>query len=120
MGLHSSVNISITVKLNGFFFCYCPSSGVSTAPVRGVNCFRFIAADIRSSGNIGVNMYKNDLLIMGNGVYNTDSHAKLVANAVTLELEQGDMIMMRLPSGFGLLHYPHNYSTFSGFLLFPM
>ncbi|XP_067093741.1 complement C1q-like protein 2 [Osmerus mordax] len=99
---------------------YSPVTGVFTAPVRGVYYFRFTAADLRSSGSIGIQMYKNDLQIMVNRIYNTDGQWKFVANAVTLELEQGDMIMMRLPSGYGLFDTIDNFNTFSGFLLFPM
>ncbi|XP_067093749.1 uncharacterized protein [Osmerus mordax] len=99
---------------------YSPVTGVFTAPVRGVYYFRFTAMDLRGSGSMGVAMYKNDLLIMANGAYNSHGHAKYVANAATLELEQGDKIKMRLPPGFGLWDHPHNYNTFSGFLLFPM
>ena len=66
-------------------------------------------------------MYKNDLQIMVNRIHNTDGQWKFVANAVTLELERGDMIMMRLPSGYSLYdNNSNNFNTFSGFLLFPM
>ncbi|XP_062321821.1 multimerin-2-like isoform X3 [Osmerus eperlanus] len=99
---------------------YSPVTGVFTAPVRGVYYFRFTAADNRCSGSIGIHMHKNDLLIMGNYALTNDRHRKYVVNAVTLELEQGDMIMMRLPSGHGLTDNSSNHNTFSGFLLFPM
>ena len=102
-------------------FCSCPSSGVFTAPVRGVYYFRFTAADgRRSKTKAGVQMLKNDhkimvIHILNNGLWSYAS------NAVTLELEQGDMIMMRLPSGYSLFDdNNNNYNTFSGFLLFPM
>ncbi|XP_062321854.1 uncharacterized protein LOC134023611 isoform X2 [Osmerus eperlanus] len=98
---------------------YSPVTGVFTAPVRGVYYFRFTAADLRSSGRIGIQMYKNDLQIMFNLAIN-DSNFRYAVNAVTLELEQGDMIMMRLPSGYGLFDDSNNHNTFSGFLLFPM
>ena len=65
-------------------------------------------------------MYKNDLKIMWNYTYNTDGQLKYMSNAVTLELEQGDTIMMRLPSGWGVFDSSENHNTFSGFLLFPM
>ncbi|XP_062321832.1 uncharacterized protein LOC134023599 isoform X12 [Osmerus eperlanus] len=99
---------------------YSPVTGVFTAPVKGVYYFRFTAMDIRRSLGMGVAMYKNDLLIMANTAHNSHGHAKYLANAVTLELEQGDMIKMRLPPTYGLWDHPHNYNTFSGFLLFPM
>ncbi|XP_067093739.1 collagen alpha-2(VIII) chain-like [Osmerus mordax] len=99
---------------------YSPVTGVFTAPVRGVYYIRFTASDQRRSGNIGVHIYKNNLWIMGNYASNTDGQRKYVVNAVTLELEQGDMIMLRLPSGYGLYDAIDNYNTFSGFLLFPM
>ena len=103
-----------------FPFCSCPSSGVFTAPVREVYYFRFTAVDLRKSGGMGVAMYKNDFVIIANSAYNTDGQAKFLANAVTVELEQGDQIMMRLPPSYGLWDNSNNYNTFSGFLLFPM
>ncbi|XP_067084394.1 cerebellin-1-like [Osmerus mordax] len=99
---------------------YSPVTGVFTAPVRGVYYFRFTAADHRNSETIGVYMYKNDLRIMFNSGYNTSGQWRYVANAVTLELEQGDRIMMHLPRGRCLYDNSDNYNTFSGFLLFPM
>ncbi|XP_067093750.1 uncharacterized protein [Osmerus mordax] len=98
---------------------YSPVTGVFTAPVRGVYYIRFTAMDSRVSGSMGIVMYKNDLQIMFNYA-NNDSNHRYVVNAVTLELEQGDMIMMRLPSGRYLYDDSSNYNTFSGFLLFPM
>ncbi|XP_062303579.1 complement C1q-like protein 2 [Osmerus eperlanus] len=98
---------------------YSPVTGVFTAPVRGVYYIRFTAAD-RRSGYIGVHMYKNDLRIMYNVTHNTNGQWKYMSNAVTLELEQGDIIMMRLPSASGLSDNTANHNTFSGFLLFPM
>ncbi|XP_067093743.1 complement C1q-like protein 2 isoform X2 [Osmerus mordax] len=100
---------------------YSPVTGVFTAPVRGVYYIRFTALGYSSPRTVaGVTMFKNDLQIMHNGVYNTDGQHKFVVNAVTVELEQGDKIMMRLPSGYGLYDDISNYTTFSGFLLFPM
>ncbi|XP_046897887.1 collagen alpha-2(VIII) chain-like isoform X2 [Hypomesus transpacificus] len=99
---------------------YSPVTGVFTAPVRGVYYFRFTAVDLRKSGGMGVAMYKNDFVIIANSAYNTDGQAKFLANAVTVELEQGDQIMMRLPPSYGLWDNSNNYNTFSGFLLFPM
>ena len=69
---------------------------------------------------MGVHMYKNDLRIMFNYGQNDDGLWKYVVNAVTLELEQGDKIMMRLPAGYGLYDNTYNHNTFSGFILFPM
>ncbi|XP_062321860.1 uncharacterized protein LOC134023611 isoform X8 [Osmerus eperlanus] len=100
---------------------YSPVTGVFTAPVRGVYYIRFTALGYSSPRTVaGVTMFKNNLQIMHNGVYNTDGEHKFVVNAVTVELEQGDKIMMRLPSGYDLYDDISNYTTFSGFLLFPM
>ena len=81
--------------------------------------FRFSAMDLLSSGNIGIKMYKNNLQIMYNMADNDHNYIYL-GNAVTLELEQGDTIMMRLPSRRSLFDDSNNFNTFSGFLLFPM
>lgn len=55
---------------------------------------------------------------MFNYAHNPDGNRRFVSNAVTLELEQGDMIMMRLPSGRALYDDTDHLNTFSGFLLF--
>ncbi|XP_067093450.1 complement C1q-like protein 2 [Osmerus mordax] len=99
---------------------YSPVTGVFTAPVRGVYYIRFTANNYGPVAWAGVKMFKNDLSIMSNEAYTSDGHRKFVVNAVTLELEQGDMIMMRLPSSYSLHDTGNNYNTFSGFLLFPM
>lgn len=53
-------------------------------------------------------------------MYNSDGYGKYGSNAMVLELLEGDVIYMRLPSEHVLYDNSNNYSTFTGFLLFPM
>lgn len=107
----------IRSSTSSYYFSY---AGVFTAPVKGVYYIRFTASDAPQPGDIGVYMYKNDQRIIFNYAHNPDGNRRFVVNAVTLELEVGDMIMMHLPSGRALYDSSDNLNTFSGFLLFPM
>lgn len=95
-------------------------TGIFTAPVKGFYYFRFTALNYRKGLHGGVRLYHNSKSIIYNEDYNTDSHNEYVSNAVILELQEGDVVYMRLPSGRGVHDNGANHSTFSGFLLFPM
>ncbi|CAB1348996.1 unnamed protein product, partial [Coregonus sp. 'balchen'] len=94
---------------------------IFTAPVKGVYYFRFTAMDRRGSALLGVNLYKGVENVMHNGIYNLHSgNNEPISNAVVLELYVGDVVYMRLPAGYGLYDDSSHYTTFSGFLLFPI
>ncbi|XP_041734331.1 complement C1q-like protein 2 [Coregonus clupeaformis] len=100
---------------------YNQTTGIFTAPVKGVYYFRFTAMDRRGSALLGVNLYKGVENVMHNGIYNLHSgNNEPISNAVVLELYVGDVVYMRLPAGYGLYDDSSHYTTFSGFLLFPM
>ncbi|KAL2076390.1 hypothetical protein ACEWY4_028014 [Coilia grayii] len=99
---------------------YSSTSGFFTAPVRGVYYFRFTVLDAPYSRHMGIKMYKNGQYLMGLYDYDTDGQNSYLSSGLTLQLEVGDEINLRIPAGYRLYDSVHNHSTFSGFLLFPL
>ncbi|XP_038835426.1 complement C1q-like protein 2 [Salvelinus namaycush] len=100
---------------------YNPNTGVFTAPVRGLYYIRFTAMGLKGPQSVGAYIYHNDKSVMFNHPNNDNGHNRFLSNALTLELEAGDVVYMRLPVNQELYdEKSSNYSTFSGFLLFPM
>ncbi|XP_041709952.1 complement C1q-like protein 2 [Coregonus clupeaformis] len=99
---------------------YSPVTGVFTASVRGIYYFRLSGMDVRTSAYMGVSLFKNKQREILSNQYNSHGGHQYVSNAVTLELEEGDLIYMHLPSGYGLYDNSNKRCTFSGFLLFPV
>lgn len=77
--------------------------------------------DYRSQVHMGVALYKNDQRIMLTYEINVDNgYYEHMSNGVTLQLEKGDVIFLRLPANKGLYDNNENHNTFSGFLLFTL
>ncbi|CAB1340921.1 unnamed protein product, partial [Coregonus sp. 'balchen'] len=75
---------------------YNPTTGIFTATVRGVYYFRFTAFEARRLQTFGVYLYHNDKRLMFNFDTN-DQYWEYISNALTLELDEGDVVYMRLP-----------------------
>ena len=67
---------------------------------------------------MGVHLYHNDRDILFNDAP-MDGH-QYISNALALELQEGDEVYMTLLSGYGLYDNSNKYTTFTGFLIFPM
>uniref|UniRef100_A0A8C7KUI5 C1q domain-containing protein n=1 Tax=Oncorhynchus kisutch TaxID=8019 RepID=A0A8C7KUI5_ONCKI len=91
----------------------------TTTPVRGVYYFRFTAFENRTGKAMAVYPYHNDKRRMFNNDTN-DQYYEYISNALSLELDEGDVVYMRLSAGRGLWDNSNNHNTFSGFLLFPV
>ncbi|XP_063046892.1 uncharacterized protein LOC134440693 [Engraulis encrasicolus] len=59
-------------------------------------------------------------LVLGLSEHDSDGYFSYLSSGVTLELEVGDVINLVLPAGKRLYDDGWKYSTFSGFLLFPL
>ncbi|XP_059189697.1 complement C1q-like protein 2 [Centropristis striata] len=98
---------------------YNPSTGFFTAPVRGAYYFQFTMGGARA-GYMGVQVFKNNQLIMWNDDIKEEGGAEYITNSVVLELMAGDQIHLVLPASASLYDDRHNYNTFSGSLLFAL
>ncbi|XP_063067993.1 uncharacterized protein LOC134459564 [Engraulis encrasicolus] len=99
---------------------YNPNTGVFTAPVRGVYMFFvFLHAGGHASNNGGVTLHKNGDHVVIASAHQT-SHSVNPSNGVSLLLEVGDVVYVKLwPNSWVWDSYAH-HTTFSGHLLFPM
>ncbi|XP_074477947.1 uncharacterized protein LOC141759631 [Sebastes fasciatus] len=127
VGLNSQVgpyNTETQLKYNKIFTnignAYNPTLGMFIAPVRGVYYIRFTAFDHRNNFHFGIHLYRNSQKIMTNWEHNRNEGHLYLSNALTLQLDVGDLVYMQLPSGYGLSDDGNNHNTFSGFLLFSM
>ncbi|XP_044196170.1 uncharacterized protein LOC122972865 [Thunnus albacares] len=97
---------------------YNPTTGIFTAPVKGVYYFRFTAFHNKNREWMAVNMYHNSKRILHNS--EEASGHSFIANALILELEQGSVVYMRLQEQCRLYDDLSTLNSFSGFLMFPL
>ncbi|XP_066538155.1 cerebellin-1-like [Hoplias malabaricus] len=97
---------------------YNSDTGVFTAPLKGVYYFRFFAHS-HGGTKMAVSLYKNNT--MQCSVYDhmpvTNGNA---GNGVVLSLDQGDRIVTKLWEDSWVHDNPEHFTTFGGFLLFPL
>ncbi|XP_076120638.1 cerebellin-1-like [Alosa pseudoharengus] len=118
---NTELNLVFTKIITNVGQAYSSTTGFFTAPVRGVYYFRFTVRDSLDSHYMTIMMYKNGERIIYLAEYDEDRYETYLSSGVTLQLEVGDVVNMRLPAGYRLYdYYSDNYSTFSGFLLFPL
>ncbi|XP_030258719.1 cerebellin-4-like isoform X2 [Sparus aurata] len=98
---------------------YNPGTGIFTAPVRGVYYFSF--------SGVSISTRIMDLILMKNGermifVANhvAGNRYETATNGMTLQLDVGDQVYMRLPQNTWIFDNGNKHSTFIGFLLFPL
>ncbi|XP_041934414.1 cerebellin-1-like [Alosa sapidissima] len=117
---NTDLNLVFTKIITNVGQAYSSTTCFFTAPVRGVYYFRFTVRDDIVSRYMHIKMLKNGEQIMELYVYDTDGRPSYLSSGVTLQLEVGDVVSMRLPAGHRLYDDANNYSTFSGFLQFPL
>uniref|UniRef100_A0A8C6SV00 C1q domain-containing protein n=1 Tax=Neogobius melanostomus TaxID=47308 RepID=A0A8C6SV00_9GOBI len=98
---------------------YSPHTGIFTAPVRGAYHFEFYIMANGGSHSSAVVLVKNGEHVFVAGEYQTNGHGT-AANGVTLLLEAGDVVFLRLFLNHIIFDNENHHSTFSGHLLFPM
>ncbi|XP_062391033.1 complement C1q-like protein 4 [Sardina pilchardus] len=117
---NAELNLVFTRVITNVGQAYSSTTGFFTAPVKGVYYFRFTVRDGLTSRYMHIMMFKNGEQIMWLSEYDTDGHPAYLSSGATLQLEEGDVVNMRLPAGYRLYDNTNNLSTFSGFLLFPL
>uniref|UniRef100_A0AAR2KL09 C1q domain-containing protein n=1 Tax=Pygocentrus nattereri TaxID=42514 RepID=A0AAR2KL09_PYGNA len=124
-GSRGPVNTELTLiyknVLTNIGNAYNPSSGIFTAPFKGVYYIRFTASLYDSdSFNLGLNLYKNGQVLMHLGEIGSDGYAKHVSSGVALELVVGDQVYTKLPANYGVYDDSLFRTSFSGFLIYHM
>ncbi|XP_071396520.1 tropomyosin-like [Centroberyx affinis] len=97
---------------------YDITTGIFSAPVKGIYFFRYTAMGMRTSNKMGVYLTKNGQRVFGNVQDNYFGSHEYLSGGVVLQLERGDRVEMRLPQNWGLYDDEFNHNIFSGFLLF--
>ncbi|XP_076142427.1 cerebellin-1-like [Alosa pseudoharengus] len=115
-------NTATTLIFNHVFInigsAYDPNTGIFTAPVRGVYQFRYHIFAGGTNG-AGANLLRNGQHVVA--AYNhVASHDINTSQGVSLQLEKGDTVCLRLGQGAWVSAYTGHYTTFSGQLLFLM
>ncbi|XP_075340362.1 cerebellin-4-like [Odontesthes bonariensis] len=96
-----------------------PGTGIFTAPVKGVYYFSFSGHNI-SSKPMGLRLMKNGEQMVC--VYNhmSGNRHETATNGMTLQLEVGDQVYMRLRKDTWVFDNSNDHTTFIGHLLFPL
>ncbi|XDV25870.1 hypothetical protein PO909_029705 [Leuciscus waleckii] len=97
---------------------YNPVTGVFTAPLKGAYMFRVSVFGIGPTAATA-DIYKNEEHVVVARAYQPEQGLNS-SNGVVLILEVGDVVYVRLSSGFRISDDQYNRNTFSGFLLFPL
>ncbi|KAK6464943.1 complement C1q-like protein 4, partial [Huso huso] len=116
-------NTAVTLVYKNVFTnignCYNPTTGIFVARVKGVYYFSYTAKKL-SAVVMDVYLYKNGQPILD--VYDSSSQdtSDNGSNSAVLQLEEVDQVYIRLRANTQIFDNSENYSTFNGFLLFPV
>ncbi|XP_016366770.1 cerebellin 11 [Sinocyclocheilus rhinocerous] len=99
---------------------YDPITGVFTAPVKGVYYFRYSGSAF-SSHDMGLSIFKGTTRFVSSYEYNSGERNDQMANGAVMELDVGEEVHMRLwIRSWIFVDRRYNYSTFTGYLLYPL
>ncbi|KAM9323150.1 complement C1q-like protein 4 [Pholidichthys leucotaenia] len=121
-GTFGPFNTHVTLVYKNVYFhsgSYNSATGIFTAPVREVYYFSFSGHNSSSKG-MGLYLMKNgEHMVM---VYNhpAGNRPETATNGMTLQLEVGDHVYMRLFTNSWIFDNTNKHSTFIGHLLFPL
>ncbi|XP_072220493.1 cerebellin-4-like [Leuresthes tenuis] len=115
-------NTEITLIYNKVYAntgSFNPATGIFTAPVKGVYYFSFSGHNV-SSKPMGLRLMKNGEQMVT--VYNhaAGNRYETATNGMTLPLEVGDHVYMRLRQDTWVYGNSNDHNTFIGHLLFPL
>ncbi|XP_018941655.1 cerebellin 11 [Cyprinus carpio] len=99
---------------------YDPVTGVFTAPVKGVYYFRYSGSAF-SSHDMGLSIFKGTARFVSSYEYNSGERNDQMSNGAVMELNVGEEVHMRLwIRTWIFVDRRYNYSTFTGYLLYPL
>ncbi|KAI2663070.1 Complement C1q-like protein 2 [Labeo rohita] len=99
---------------------YDPVTGVFKAPVKGVYYFRYSGSAF-SSHDMGLSIFKGTARFVSSYEYNSGERNDLMSNGAVMELDVGEEVHMRLwIRSWIFVDRRYNYSTFTGYLLYPL
>ncbi|XP_063056343.1 cerebellin-4-like [Engraulis encrasicolus] len=101
---------------------YNASTGIFTAPVRGVYYFSFTGNNM-SSRNMGLRLMNDGqqmVTAFNHMVTSDDTRPETTTNGMNLLLEKGDQVYMSLRADTWIFDNGNHHSTFVGHLLFPL
>ncbi|XP_052416366.1 cerebellin 11 [Carassius gibelio] len=99
---------------------YDPVTGVFKAPVKGVYYFRYSGSAF-SSHDMGLSIFKGTARFVSSYEYNSGERNDQMSNGAVMELDVGEEVHMRLWVRTWIFVDPrYNYSTFTGYLLYPL
>ncbi|KAK7120421.1 hypothetical protein R3I94_020424 [Phoxinus phoxinus] len=99
---------------------YNSTTGLFTAPVKGVYYFRFTICGLQINQSTGAFLYKNGQKIMAVGQWLFHDQHRYASNGAVLQMEVGDVVCMKLLPRYTIYDSQDNLSTFSGFLIYPL
>ncbi|KAJ7988550.1 hypothetical protein DPEC_G00324730 [Dallia pectoralis] len=99
---------------------YNPATGIFTAMVRGMYCFRYTMYSNNSGrpNSVLYLMKNNELLVTTWNTANRMDVTDSSSNGVIVQLEVGDNVYLRLGASRLVYDDSNHHNTFSGFLLF--
>ncbi|KAL6489740.1 hypothetical protein MHYP_G00000850 [Metynnis hypsauchen] len=97
---------------------YDSDTGIFTAPLKGVYYFRFYAHS-HTGIKMAVSLYKNDKVQCSVFSVKPLSNGN-ASNGIVLILDKGDQIYTKLWNQTRVYDDPASYTSFGGFLLFPL
>ncbi|KAG9260116.1 cerebellin 11 [Astyanax mexicanus] len=105
---------------------YDPTTGVFTAPVKGVYYFRY-SGNAFAGSDMGLSIFKSGSRFVSSYEYASGSGSGFgerndnASNGAVMQLEAGEQVHMQLWIRCWIfVDYRYNYSTFTGYLLYPL